>query len=155
MMAVAWVLRLATLFSALQALAANEVDIAETRWAWTGCNEKDLCECKLHGQVAGVKGTDIAETCQKNGYAIPKLEEMKRLYTAVKDDMHAFQCDTLKLNAFCFSQNGCLNEANKVLCNKMKGKTCDVDCNGSPASVAISWLAPLLLIVTILARDYH
>mmetsp|Transcript_99956 Transcript_99956/g.158204 ORF Transcript_99956/g.158204 Transcript_99956/m.158204 type:complete len:154 (-) Transcript_99956:203-664(-) len=102
------------------------------RWDWTGCNPRDLCECKLHGEVGGVKGSDIAEECKDNGYAVPKLSDMSKLYDAVQNNRYTFQCDTLKLNAFCFSQNGCLSVANKASCNAMKGTACDVDCNSTP-----------------------
>eukprot|EP00401_Gymnodinium_catenatum_P056944 CAMPEP_0117481410 /NCGR_PEP_ID=MMETSP0784-20121206/12886_1 /TAXON_ID=39447 /ORGANISM="" /LENGTH=193 /DNA_ID=CAMNT_0005275867 /DNA_START=1 /DNA_END=579 /DNA_ORIENTATION=+ len=101
------------------------------KWDWTGCNVRDLCECKLHGQAATVRGLDIASACQDNGYAIPKLDQMYRLTDAMAKNKRLFQCDTLKLNAFCYSQNGCLTDLNKAYCVAMKGLACDVDCNGA------------------------
>lgn len=120
-------------------------------WDWTGCNPRDLCECKLHGQVGGVKGVDIAVECQDNGYAVPKVSEMKRLYESVEKNKYAFQCESLKLNAFCFSQNGCLTEANKASCNTMKGKSCDVDCNSSLRSQVSSIALTIVFSIVLLS----
>merc|ERR1719367_2023187 len=36
---------------------------SDTRWDSSDCNARNLCECKLHGKVAGVKGGDIASAC--------------------------------------------------------------------------------------------
>mmetsp|Transcript_62284 Transcript_62284/g.175584 ORF Transcript_62284/g.175584 Transcript_62284/m.175584 type:complete len:159 (+) Transcript_62284:114-590(+) len=136
-------------------LAASTVTVtSDTRWDSDGCNSRDLCECKLHGEVASVKGTDIASGCQDDGYAVPKAWEMYRLHDAMRDRRFQYQCDSLKLNAFCYSQNGCLKENNKAMCEVMKGDSCNVDCNGAHAPsvtafqvlavVIVGELAPLL-----------
>mmetsp|Transcript_115017 Transcript_115017/g.245654 ORF Transcript_115017/g.245654 Transcript_115017/m.245654 type:complete len:165 (-) Transcript_115017:152-646(-) len=131
------------LFTAV-AQAGNVVVTADTRWDWTGCNSRDLCECKLHGKVGGIKGSDIASECKDNGYAVPKVDKMQLLYDAMNNNKFEFQCDSLKLNTFCFSQNGCLTEVNKAFCTQMKGSTCDVDCSGAVAGHAAPAVATAL-----------
>merc|ERR1712217_160737 len=98
------------------------------------------------------KGLDIASKCQDNGYAVPKTSGLHLLHAAMQDRLPAFQCDSLKLNVFCYSQNGCYTDSNKDLCDAMKGD-CDVDCNRgdvvAPGALAavISALAVLVVVL--------
>eukprot|EP00929_Paragymnodinium_shiwhaense_P049110 TRINITY_DN24795_c0_g1_i1.p1 TRINITY_DN24795_c0_g1~~TRINITY_DN24795_c0_g1_i1.p1 ORF type:complete len:176 (-),score=36.49 TRINITY_DN24795_c0_g1_i1:450-977(-) len=129
-------------FAALEQITVE--DAKNARWDWNGCNVKELCECKLNGEVGTLKGTDIAEECQENGYAVPKTGSLHLLTEAMKVDKFRFQCDSLKLNAFCYNQNGCLSDANKALCLAMKGDVCDVDCNSAVGLAPRLFLAVLL-----------
>ncbi|CAE8585631.1 unnamed protein product, partial [Polarella glacialis] len=63
--------------------SSTNLSQSEMMWNWSGCNAKSLCECKLHGQVGGVKGTDVASECFDNGYAKPKVDQLYRLDEAL------------------------------------------------------------------------
>mmetsp|Transcript_3270 Transcript_3270/g.9023 ORF Transcript_3270/g.9023 Transcript_3270/m.9023 type:complete len:154 (-) Transcript_3270:324-785(-) len=134
--------------------AAAETDDGEPRWEWEGCVPKQLCECKRHGVVAGVKGKDIAKKCLESGYATPDVDGLANLHTAVKENKHAFQCDSLKLNVYCYRKTGCLTETNKALCKEMAGSSCDVECDGAPARAlpAAGLALPLAVVGLALAR---
>eukprot|EP00747_Dinoflagellata_sp_TGD_P166272 gnl/TRDRNA2_/TRDRNA2_188816_c0_seq1.p1 gnl/TRDRNA2_/TRDRNA2_188816_c0~~gnl/TRDRNA2_/TRDRNA2_188816_c0_seq1.p1 ORF type:complete len:186 (-),score=27.79 gnl/TRDRNA2_/TRDRNA2_188816_c0_seq1:513-995(-) len=119
-------------------------------WDASGCRQKDLCECKLNGAVAGIKGTDIALSCQENGLATPKEGEMWRIEEALQNDRFNFECDSLKLNVYCYSMNGCLIDDNVMLCQSMKGSECDVICDRAPVSTGLSAIA--IIFATLLPR---
>jgi len=104
----------------------------ELVWERNGCDPRLLCECKLNGVVASIKGTDIAEECQDNGLAVPKTDQYYRVKEALSTRPFQYQCDSLKLNAYCFNALGCMTDTNKAYCSQQKGGTCDVDCNAAP-----------------------
>eukprot|EP00927_Polykrikos_kofoidii_P050875 TRINITY_DN44725_c0_g1_i1.p1 TRINITY_DN44725_c0_g1~~TRINITY_DN44725_c0_g1_i1.p1 ORF type:complete len:155 (+),score=15.45 TRINITY_DN44725_c0_g1_i1:92-556(+) len=127
-----WLCAIIAMF-VVPSLGSSEASNGST-WDWAGCNPKSLCECKLNGEVAGVKGKDIASECMENGYAIPASGGAQTIADALAMNKLQFQCDSLKLNAFCYSQNGCLTDANQQKCEFMKGKFCDVNCNAATTS---------------------
>mmetsp|Transcript_50126 Transcript_50126/g.126355 ORF Transcript_50126/g.126355 Transcript_50126/m.126355 type:complete len:194 (-) Transcript_50126:101-682(-) len=144
-----------------QATENSQSASTEMRWDWTGCNALDLCECKRHGEVAGIKGTDIASACLETGYAVPKVDQLHKLTEAMGTDKLKFQCESLKLNIFCYSQNGCLTDLNKAMCNEMKGTSCDADCDSamrgwaSPLSVAAAAVAGAAVLPVLLQPRTH
>merc|ERR1712194_177172 len=114
------------------------------KWEWAGCMPSQLCECKRHGEVAGVQGTDVASECQANGYAVPKVGHLNLIQEAIQKNKFKYQCDSLKLNVYCYNANGCLTDPNKALCEQMRGH-CDVDCNLGERSLPSVFLLALTL----------
>ena len=37
--------------------------VASRRWDWNGCNLRELCECKMNGEVGGVKVASFTWRC--------------------------------------------------------------------------------------------
>eukprot|EP00930_Biecheleria_cincta_P058400 TRINITY_DN44234_c0_g1_i1.p1 TRINITY_DN44234_c0_g1~~TRINITY_DN44234_c0_g1_i1.p1 ORF type:complete len:144 (-),score=27.72 TRINITY_DN44234_c0_g1_i1:377-808(-) len=119
--------------------------------AAAGCDAVELCRCRMNGRMHGMDGKYLIMDCS-SGTPVDNPVKTVNIRQALVDNPQTFQCDSLKLDAYCTKRLGCLSKERQQACERVKPDDCNVDCSfsapGSVASVAIALCLTAAAIIT-------